>query len=51
MVAQEGVVLSRCRILDNMTFWPQMSYYRGFFYKTNGLFQCETSFCVHDEDT
>ena len=29
-VAQEGVILSKCRILHDMTFWPQMSYYRGF---------------------
>ena len=27
---QESVVLSECRTLSNMTFWPQMSCYLGF---------------------
>jgi hypothetical protein len=29
LVAQESVLLPKCRILNNMTFWPQMSYYQG----------------------
>ena len=30
LVTQESVVLSECRILHYIIFWPQMSYYRGF---------------------
>ena len=30
LVAQESVALFKCHILGNMTFWPQMLYYRGF---------------------
>ena len=29
-VEQESVVLSKCCMLHDMTFWPQMSYYQGF---------------------
>lgn len=50
LVAQERVVLSNYRILDDMTFWPQMLYYQGF--SRNGLFWCRMSFCiVLTEDT
>ena len=29
LVAQESVILPKCRVLNNMTFWPQISYYQG----------------------
>jgi hypothetical protein len=32
LVVQESVVISGCRIMHNMMFWPQMSYYQGFFH-------------------
>ena len=30
LAAQESVALSKCHIFNNVTFWSQMLYYRGF---------------------
>ena len=30
LLTQEIVILSKCHILNNMAFWPQMSYYQVF---------------------
>ena len=49
-VAQESVILSECHIMHNMIFWPQMSYYLGFFQEID-IFQCKMSFNIHNEDT
>ena len=42
LVMQESVKLLECLILGDMTFWPQMSYYRDF--QGLYLFQCKMSF-------
>ena len=31
LIVQENIVLSKCFSLGNMIFWPQMSYYQGFY--------------------
>lgn len=42
LVMEESVILFRCHIFNNMTFWPQMSNHQGI--SRNGLFQCRVLF-------